>query len=113
MKRLILAVSMLVAAQAGAQTLGDELAKQDKISVQCKDTGRNSMQCMVRNNTSRDADYCVDVVKVCKDGDHVATMCSGLMHSGDATSKVVRDFQPKVKFFAGCMGIEFRNRSVR
>ena len=113
MKSLILALAVVLTAQANAETLGDELARQEKFNVQCKNTGRDSMQCMVQNNTSRDAEYCADVVKVCKDGDHVAQLCSGLMRSGEATSKVVRDFQPKIKFFAGCMGIEFRNRSIR
>ncbi len=113
MKSVILALAVLLAGEAGAETLGDQLARQDKFSVQCKETGRNSMQCMVSNNTGRDAEYCADVVKVCKDGDHVAPLCTGVMRSGEATSKVVRDFQPKVKFFAGCMGIEFRNRSIR
>lgn len=113
MKSFILALAVILAAQASAETLGDELAKQGKFSAQCKNTGRDSMQCQVHNDTGREAEYCVDVVKVCKDGDHVAQLCSGLMRSGEATSKVVRDFQPKVKFFAGCMGIEFRNRSIR
>lgn len=113
MKSFILALAVIVAAQASAETLGDELARQEKFSVQCKNTGRDSMQCMVRNNTSREGEYCADVVKVCKDGDHVARICSGLMQSGEATSKVVYGFRPKIKFFAGCMGIEFRNRSVR
>jgi hypothetical protein len=113
MKSLILALAVIAYGQATAETLGDELARQEKFSVQCKGTGRNSLQCAIQNNTSRDAEYCADVVKVCKDGDHVAQLCSGVMRSGEATSKVVHDFQPKVKFFAGCMGIEFRNRSIR
>ena len=113
MKSLILALAVVLTAQASAETLGDELARQEKFNVQCKNTGRESMQCMVQNNTSRDAEYCADVVKVCKNGDHVAQLCSGPMHSGEVKSKVVRDFQPKIKFFAGCMGIEFRNRSIR
>jgi hypothetical protein len=113
MKSFILALAVVVAAQASAETLGDELARQGKFSAECKNTGRDSMQCVLRNGTGRDAEYCADVVKVCKDGDHVAQLCSGLMHSGEVTSKVARDFQPKVKFFATCMGIEFRNRSIR
>jgi hypothetical protein len=113
MRTLVLAVALLIASQVRAETLGDELARQEKFGVQCKGTGRNSMQCVVSNRTSRDAEFCTDVVKVCKDGDHVALLCSGPMHSGDITSKVVRDFQPKVKFLESCMGVEFRNRSVR
>lgn len=113
MKSFILAVAVLMAAQASAETLGDQLEREQKFAVECKNTGRNSLQCIAHNNTSRDAEYCADVVKVCKDGDHVATLCTGVMRSGETTSKVVHDFQPKIKFFAGCMGIEFRNRSIR
>lgn len=61
----------------------------------------------------REAQYSADVVTVCKDGDHVARRCSGRKQSGEATSKVQRDFEPKVKFVAGCMGIGFRNHSIR
>jgi hypothetical protein len=113
MKSFLLVLTTILAAQASAQTLGDELARQEKFGWQCKDTGRNSMQCTVRNNTSREAELCVDVVKVCRDGDHVAMLCSGPMRSGEATSVVVHDFQPKVKFFAGCMGVEYRNKTIR
>lgn len=79
----------------------------------CQDTGRNSMQCTVRNNTQAAGELCTDVVKVCKDGDHHAQLCSGRLRSGEVTSRVVHDFQPKVKFFAGCMGIEYRDTAVQ
>lgn len=113
MKSFVVILAVLIAGQVSAETLGDQLARQEKFRTECKNTGRNSMQCAVSNNTSREAEMCVDVVKVCKDGDHVATLCTGPMQSGDVTSKVVRDFEPKVKIFERCMGIEFRNRSIR
>ena len=113
MRRLALMMAALVIVRASAATLGDEIERQEKFRTQCKDTGRNSMQCVIKNDTSREAEICMDVVKVCKDGDHVASVCSGLLRPGDLTSKVVHDFFPKVKFFAGCMGSEFRNRTIR
>jgi hypothetical protein len=114
-KSLILAMAVLMAAHASAETLGDQLEREanSKVQWRCRDTGRNSMQCAVKNDSGREVALCVDVVKVCKDGEHVAELCSGQMRNGEQVSKVVHDFYPKVKFFAGCMGIEYRNSSVR
>lgn len=55
----------------------------------------------------------MDVVKVCKDGDHVASFCSGILRPGESDTRVVSDFRPKVRFFAGCMGTEFRNKVIQ
>ena len=107
MKRVLAMLAVVVSVGAQGEPSGN------KIEWKCKETGRNSMQCAVQNNTRRDAELCVDVVKVCKDGDHVAMLCSGPLRSGESKAVVVRDFQPKVKFFAGCMGVEFRNRAIR
>jgi hypothetical protein len=108
MKRLLAGLLAVVAIGAHADDVSGHT-----MEWKCKETGRNSMQCAVQNKLPRDAELCVDVVKVCKDGDHVATLCSGPLRSGESTAVVVRDFQPKVKFFAGCMGVEFRNKAIR
>jgi hypothetical protein len=114
MKSVILALAVLLAGHVGAQTLGDEIAHEHANFLwKCKGTGRDSMQCTIQNKSDMEEEICVDVVKVCKDGDHIARMCSGLMKSGEIRSKVVHDFRPKVKFFAGCMGVEYRNRFVQ
>ena len=114
MKSLILALAVLAAAQVSAETLGDKIAREEaNFRWQCKGTGRDSMQCTVQNNGRMEEEMCVDVVKICKDGDHTARLCTGMMRSGEIRSKVVHDFRPKVKFFAGCMGVEYRNRFVQ
>lgn len=113
MRGLVLALAVILAGQAGAETLGDQVAREHaNFRWQCKGTSRDSMQCTVQNNSDMEEEMCVDVVKVCKDGDHTARLCTGLMRSGEIRSKVVHDFSPKVKFFAGCMGVEYRNRFV-
>lgn len=112
MNRFVLAVAVLVAGQAGAQTLGDEMAREANFRWQCRDTGRNSKQCTVENRTWSTAELCVQVVKVCKDGDHVATLCSGVMRPGEMTNVVLREFEPKVKLFEKCMGTEFREKTI-
>lgn len=81
--------------------------------VMCRPTGKNSMQCQIKNGTSKTIEICADVVQVCKRGDHVATMCSGELAPGDIRSKVVAAFQPKVGLFESCMGGEIRNRQTR
>jgi hypothetical protein len=79
----------------------------------CKPTGKNSMQCTVENHASREAGVCVEVVKVCKDGDHVAELCSGPMRPGEVMQRVVKDFRPKVRLFESCQGTEYRDPIIR
>lgn len=76
----------------------------------CTDTGRNSMQCIVKNTGYEDNDICMDVVKICKDGEHISMFCSGTLRPNESDTKVVKDFEPKVRFLAGCMGVEYRNK---
>lgn len=85
-------------------------AQQGSFEYKCRDTGRNSQQCTVRNSGQAELELCVDVVKVCKGGDHVATLCTGMMKPGEVTSKVLPAFYPKVKLLESCMGTEFRNQ---
>lgn len=101
---------MLIAGQVGAQTLGDELAKEASFSWRCVPTGKNSVQCQFKNTSTRPAGFCVEVAKVCKPGDHSAYVCTGQMSPGDVESRVVNNFDPKVKLFESCQGIEYRNK---
>ncbi len=89
-------------------------AQEERLMVQwrCADTGKDSMQCAIRNNKFEDSGLCMDVVKVCKDGDHVVTVCSALLKQGETDIKVVAGFQPKIRYFSHCMGTEYRNKRV-
>jgi hypothetical protein len=107
MKRAIFALAFLLVASAQAAE------EPHGFRWSCKPTGKNSMQCTVQNNSDRDAGVCVEVVKVCKDGDHVAELCSGPMRPGETRARVVREFQPKVKLFESCQGTEYRDPIIR
>lgn len=78
----------------------------------CRDTGKNSMQCIFKNDGSVEADICMDVVKVCKGGDHVAAVCTDKMRPGEVDTRVVTGFDPKIKFLEGCMGVEYRRKAI-
>ena len=78
--------------------------------MRCQDTGKNSKQCQVKNTGAVEMEICMDVVKVCSDGDHVAKFCSGRIMSGQLESFVVKNFEPKVRLLVGCQGTEFRNK---
>lgn len=79
-------------------------------AVACRDTGKNSKQCQVKNTGTVEMEVCMDVVKVCSDGDHVAQMCSGRIAPGQLESVVVKNFAPKVRLLVSCQGTEFRNK---
>lgn len=106
MRNLVVIAAVLLSGSAMAQ---DDTAS----GIMCSPSGKNSMQCQVKNGGPKTIEICADVVKVCKRGDHVATMCSGELAPGETRSKVVAAFQPKVGIFEACMGGEIRNRQVR
>lgn len=82
----------------------------------CRDTGKNSKQCDVKNTGHAAAEICMDVVKVCNGrqagGEHSAQFCSGRLKPNEVDTKVVKDFYPKVGLFERCSGTEFRNKVV-
>jgi hypothetical protein len=69
------------------------------------------MQCQFKNTGVVTAGICVEVVKVCKGGDHAAYVCTGKMNPGEVEARVVNNFDPKIKFFESCQGVEYRNKS--
>jgi hypothetical protein len=71
------------------------------------------MQCQFRNTGDTEAEACSDVVKVCKDGHHVAPLCSGRLRPGESDLKVVASFDPKIHLLTKCVGIEYQNRVVQ
>lgn len=82
-------------------------------AVKCQDTGKNSKQCTVKNTGANDMEVCMDVVKVCSDGEHVADFCSGQLAPGQVDSRVVKNFVPKVRLLVACQGTEFRNQEFQ
>jgi hypothetical protein len=107
MKRMLFAAAVMMAASAYAAE------EPYGFKWSCKSTGKNSMQCTVENHADREAGVCVEVVKVCKDGDHVADMCSGTMRPGEVLQRVVKDFRPKVRLFESCQGTEYRDPIIK
>jgi len=107
MKKVLAALAVFITVTAHAQEA------EGGFRWACQSTGKNGMQCVIKNTNREPMELCVDVVKVCKNEDHHATMCSGTMQPGEVASKVVRDFRPKVRLFESCMGVEYRDKVVR
>ena len=78
----------------------------------CTPTGRNAMQCQIKNTGTVPAGMCVEVVKVCKSGDHAAYVCTDRMNPGEVEARVGDDFGPKVKFLESCYGVEYRKKHI-
>lgn len=102
MKKVLAALAVLVCVGAQAQT-----GARGTLQWKCEGTSRDSMQCVVKNTGKRPAGICVDVVKVCKEGNHYAQMCTGQLQPGETASKVVSGFDPKVKLLERCVGVEY------
>ena len=106
MKFLIFMLFVLGLTGAAAQE------NQESFQWKCQNTGRDSMQCMIKNSGTVEASVCMDVVKICQYGEHVATLCSDRMMPGEVNAKVLTNFQPKVKLLEKCMGTEFRSKII-
>jgi hypothetical protein len=104
MKWILVLVAALLMSAAQAGEGGGQF------EWKCTDTSRNSMQCTFKNNAEVSDDLCMDVVKVCKDGDHVATICTGTLRPHETDTKVVKGFDPKIRLFEKCQGVEYRNK---
>ena len=104
---LLLSISALIAS-------GSAVAQPSPgFAISCSDTGKNSKQCQVKNTGLNDMAVCMDVVKVCSDGDHVADFCSGQIAPGNIETLVVKNFVPKVRLLVACQGTEFRNKEFQ
>lgn len=102
MKKILAALAVLVCVGAQAQT-----GARGTLQWKCEGTSRDSMQCVIKNTGKRPAGICVDVIKVCKFGNHYAQMCTGQLEPGETASKVVSGFDPKVKLLERCVGVEY------
>ena len=98
MQKLIFAATLAALSHHAAAT-----------EVTCSPTTKNSMQCVFKNTGTVEALTCLEVVRVCRDGEHVGNVCGGWLAPGAVDSKVVTGFTPKVRFLTTCMGTEYRN----
>ena len=87
-------------------------SKELKMEWSCKGTTKNSMQCEIKNTGTAAGEACFDVVQVCENGEHIASVCSGRVDPGSMENKVVTSFAPQIGWLEGCMGTEFRNKHV-
>jgi hypothetical protein len=105
MKNVLIALASLALAVGAAHA-----DPREAYAVRCQDTGKNSKQCEIKNTGTIDMEICMDVVKVCSDGEHTANFCSGRISPGQLETKVVTKFDPKVRLLVACQGTEFRNK---
>lgn len=87
-------------------------SKELKMEWSCKGTTKNSMQCEIRNTGTAAGEACFDIVQVCKNGEHVASVCSGRIEPGLTETKVIAAFTPPIGWLETCMGTESRNKRV-
>jgi hypothetical protein len=87
-------------------------SKELKMEWSCKGTTKNSMQCEIINTGTAAGEACFDIVQICGNGEHLASVCSGRIEPGSMENKVVTSFTPQVGWLESCMGTEFRNKRV-
>ena len=88
-------------------------SKEAKMEWTCEGTTKNSMQCAIKNTGEAVAEACFDIVQICRNGEHVASVCSGAIQRGGMENKVVTAFLPPIGFLETCMGTEFRNKRIK
>lgn len=104
----VLAAILLI---MGASAFASE-EQSNSFRWQCRNTGKNGMQCYIKNTGYYNGSICMDVVKVCEYGEHVAKFCSGGLEPLEVATKVVAYFEPRVGENEPCMGIEYRNKET-
>lgn len=81
------------------------------ISWECKIRG-DAGDCVIDNKGGAGADVEFDVVRVCHDGEHVARV-SARVDAQSHTTKIVDGFNPSIGLLSNCVGIDYRNKSLR
>jgi hypothetical protein len=82
-----------------------------QISISCTTKGGTG-DCVVDNRGGQGADVDVNVVLVCRDGEHVAHI-SARVDPRNHTTKVIEEFEPSVGIFTKCVGIDYKDMLVR
>lgn len=80
-------------------------------SWECTATGASSLQCEIRNEGSAAGSLSFDVVAICGDKKHTASVNSGDVSAGGVIQRVVT-LQPEIGLYDECAGFEYRNEKV-
>lgn len=99
-------IMLVVGAVAMQETRG-----KPEVSISCNAKG-NAGTCVVKNNGSADGNVEVDVVLVCRDGEHISHLTT-LVTAKNHVTKIIDGFSPEVGLFSNCAGIDYRNMTVR
>lgn len=92
----------------GALLSGPDAAN---FSWECGATGASSLQCEISNAGPGTGTVSFDIVAICDDGEHLATVNSGEVGAGGVVQRVVR-VTPEVSMHTSCDGFEYRNESI-
>lgn len=91
-----------------ALTSGPDAAN---FSWECEATGASALQCEISNAGPGTGTLSFDIVAICDDGEHSATVNSGEVAAGSVVQRVVR-LSPEVSVNTSCDGFEYRNESI-
>ncbi len=79
----------------------------------CRGVSASSVECGYQNTGAVTGRLCMDVVVTCADGRHVASACSDRMKPGEASTKLVDNFEPAVTGNTSCSGVTYENMKTR
>jgi len=82
-----------------------------EVSIQCRAKG-DTGDCQITNKGNAAGDFEADVVLVCRDGEHIAHV-AGRVEAQNHVTKIIGGFTPSVGLFDKCVGIDYRNVSVK
>ena len=82
-----------------------------EVSMKCEAKG-GSGSCVIENKGSKAGDVEVDVILVCRDGEHLAHLAAKV-EAGNHVTKIIDGFTPSVGILTSCAGIDYRNFRVK
>lgn len=82
-----------------------------EIEIKCETRG-DSGHCQLENKGGASGDVDVNVVLVCRDGEHLAHM-SARVDAHNHTTKIIEGFEPSVGLLSNCAGIDYRNFLIK
>lgn len=80
-----------------------------RMSYQCRGVAWDTVQCAYENVGESAAKVCMDVVVICDDGRHVASVCSETTKPGEAATRRVDNFSPAFQPTSTCSGLQYEN----
>lgn len=84
--------------------------KEPKLEWICKSTPNNGAQCEFKNTGTAGVETCFDIVRICGNREHSASVCSGRVEPGSVANKAVTSFTPPIGQLETCTGTDFRNK---